>query len=58
MKRAHQAFAASAEEWTAIAGLVQSAGRSRDAAVLRDAAQRCLRIADLEVEGMQALAAL
>ena len=58
LKQAHQAFAESAAEWTAVAALIGSAGRSADASSLREAAQRCLRIADLEVAGMRALADL
>jgi hypothetical protein len=57
LKRAHQAFAESASEWATVAALIDSAGRSANAAELRDAAARCHRIADLEVDGMQSLAA-
>jgi len=56
LKRAHASFASSAAEWSAVAALIESAGRRGDAAELRDAAARCRRIADLEVEGMRAVA--
>lgn len=58
LQRAHDAFAESAREWGAVAALVESAGRSAQAASLEDAAARCERLADIEVEGMRALAAL
>jgi uncharacterized protein DUF4872/butirosin biosynthesis protein H-like len=50
-------FAASAEEWAAVAAGLREAGRRGDAAPLRSAAARCLRIADLEVGAMKRLAA-
>jgi hypothetical protein len=58
LQQAQQSFTESAVEWTAVAGLIGAAGRSGDVTSLREAAQRCLRIADLEVAGMRALAAL
>lgn len=58
LQRAHDAFAESAREWGAVAALVESAGRTGDAAPLEDAATRCRRIADIEVDGMRAVAAL
>jgi hypothetical protein len=58
LRRAHELFSASATEWAAVAGLIESAGRSADAAHLRDAASRCHRIADVEVEAMRMLATL
>jgi Domain of unknown function (DUF4872)/Butirosin biosynthesis protein H, N-terminal len=58
LKKAHASFAASASEWTEVAARIDAAGRTGDAAHLADAARRCLRIADLEVDGMRALAAL
>jgi hypothetical protein len=58
LQRAHDAFAESAREWGAVASCIESAGRSGDAALLEDAAARCRRIADVEVDGMRALAAL
>jgi hypothetical protein len=58
LQRAHQSFTASASEWTAVAALIESAGRAADSASLREAAQRCERIAELEVAGMRALVAL
>ena len=58
LKRAHAAFTESAEQWGAVATLIGSAGRTGDPAHLRDAATRCRRIADIEVEAMKQLAAL
>jgi hypothetical protein len=58
LTQAHASFAESAREWAAVAGLIGAAGRSADATGLQEAAQRCLRIADLEVAGMRALARL
>lgn len=57
LQQAHAAFAASATEWAAVAAGIEAAGRSGEVAPLSDAARRCLRIADLEVDGMRALAA-
>src|SRR6185295_7069428 len=56
LKRAHASFAESATEWSVVAGLLESAGRSGEAAPLVAAAARCRRIADLEVTGMRMLA--
>jgi hypothetical protein len=58
LKRAHAAFKTSAEEWGAVASLISSAGRQADAAPLLDAAARCRRIADIEVDAMKQLAAI
>ena len=58
LKKAHGAFAESATEWAEVAARIEFAGRSGEAAPLLDAAARCRRIADLEVEGMKALASL
>jgi hypothetical protein len=58
LRRAHQAFAESAAEWAAVAACIESAGRTAQAAELRDAATRCERIAGLEVAGMRALVEL
>jgi hypothetical protein len=58
LKRAHEAFATAAEEWEAVARLIEEAGRRADAAPLRDAATRCLRIADVEFQAMRLLAAI
>lgn len=58
LQRAHAAFAESAAEWTAVAALIDAAGRDADAAQLREAAARCRRIAQLEVDGMRAVADL
>jgi hypothetical protein len=41
-----------------VAALVESAGRMAQAAPLQDAAKRCLRIADIEVEAMGKLVTL
>lgn len=57
LRKAHELFAQSAAEWSAVAGLVASAARSSDAGSLREAAQSCLRIADAEMAAMTALAA-
>lgn len=56
LQRAHAAFAASADEWAAVAGAIEAAGRTGDAAPLAQAAARCRRIADIEVEAMRLLA--
>jgi hypothetical protein len=56
LKRAHAAFAESADEWAAVAGGLEAAGRTGDAAPLETAAARCRRIADIEVEAMRLLA--
>jgi hypothetical protein len=56
LKRAHGLFAESAAEWAAVAASIESAGRRGDAAPLRDAAARCRRIAEVEVEAMRLLA--
>lgn len=58
LKRAHRLFSDSAAEWTAVAGLLQAAGRTASAAPLNDAAARCGRIADIEVEAMKMLVTL
>ena len=58
LKQAHAAFAEAATEWAGVAAGIEAAGRTGDAAHLREAARRCLRIADIEVEGMRALADL
>jgi hypothetical protein len=58
LKRAHQLFAESAAEWAAVAALIESAGRAANDAPLHDAAARCHRIADTEIEAMRLLAAL
>jgi hypothetical protein len=55
LKRAHGLFAESAAEWAAVAASIESAGRKGDAAPLRDAAARCRRIAEVEVEAMRLL---
>jgi hypothetical protein len=56
LKRAHGLFAESAAEWAAVTAAIESAGKSGDAAPLRDAAARCRRIAETEVEAMRLLA--
>lgn len=58
LQQAHATFSASATEWAEVASRIDAAGRSGEASHLDDAARRCLRIADLEVDGMRALAAL
>jgi hypothetical protein len=55
---AHDKFAESATEWAAVAAAIDAAGRTADAGLLEDAAARCLRIADLEVDAMKALSKL
>lgn len=50
-------FAESASEWAAIADCIERSGRTADAAPLQDAAQRCRRVADLEVAAMRLLVA-
>jgi hypothetical protein len=58
LKRAHGLFGESAEEWAAVAALIEAAGRKADAAPLLEAAARCSRIADIETEAMHLLATL
>jgi hypothetical protein len=58
LQRAHQAFTEAAAEWGTVAALIGTAGRTATAGPLEDAARRCRRIADIEVDGMRALAAL
>jgi hypothetical protein len=58
LRRAHATFTQSADEWRAVAELIGNAGRTADAAHLRDAATRCRRIAQTETEAMRQLAAL
>jgi hypothetical protein len=47
-----------AEEWGAIAALIDSSARTAEAGPQRDAAQRCRRVAGLEVAAMRQLVAL
>jgi hypothetical protein len=56
LRRAHQLFGESAAEWGAVAALIETAGRRAQASPLQEAADRCLRIADLEVAAMRELA--
>lgn len=56
LQRAHASFAESADEWAAVAGGIETAGRTGEAAPLVEAAARCRRIADIELEGMRLLA--
>ncbi len=58
LSAARRLFADSAGEWGAIAALIDSSARTADAGPLRDAAQRCRRVASLEIAAMQQLAAL
>jgi hypothetical protein len=55
---AQRLFADSAEEWSAIAGLIECSASRAQADLLRDAAQRCRRVAGIEVDAMRLLAAL
>ena len=55
---ARELFADSAREWAAIAALIESSGRTGEAAPLEDAAQRCRRVADIEVAAMKLLAGI
>jgi hypothetical protein len=57
LAEAHRLFAQSAREWTAIAALIEHASTGDDASLVQ-AAERCQRIAGIEVEAMQKLAAL
>ena len=56
LKRAQELFADSAREWAAVAAAIETAGRKEDASLLKEAATRCSRIADIEVEAMRLLA--
>jgi hypothetical protein len=58
LERAYQLFAESASEWAAVASSIESAGRTAEVSPLHDAASRCRRIADIEVEAMRLLAKL
>ena len=49
-------FAASAAEWTRVAELIETSGRTGESVHLDTAAAACLTIADLEVEAMKKLA--
>jgi hypothetical protein len=51
-------FAESAREWAAIAASIAQSGRTAQAAPLSDAAERCRRVADIEVAGMRLLAGI
>ncbi|HEU4778621.1 MAG TPA: BtrH N-terminal domain-containing protein [Steroidobacteraceae bacterium] len=53
--QAQTLFANSAHEWAAIAASIERSGRSGEAAPLGDAAQRCRRVADIEVTAMRLL---
>jgi len=56
LTQAQALFADSAQEWAAVAASVDLSGRTGEAAPLRDAAQRCRRVADMEVAAMRLLA--
>ncbi len=56
LTRAQALFADSAREWAAIAASIELSGNTGEAAPLHDAAQRCRRVADIEVAGMRLLA--
>jgi len=58
LSAAQRHFADAAEEWGAVAALIDASARTAQAAPLRDAAQRCRRIADIEVAAMRQLVAL
>lgn len=58
LDRARDAFAAAAADWSAVATLIESAGRTASAAPLNEAAALCLRIADTELDAMRSLAKL
>ncbi|HEY6124673.1 MAG TPA: BtrH N-terminal domain-containing protein [Steroidobacteraceae bacterium] len=58
LKKAQALFADSAREWAAIAGAIEHSGRTAQAAPLSDAAQRCRRVAEIEVAAMRLLAAI
>jgi len=51
-------FADSAQEWAAIAASIERSGRTAEAAPLGEAAQRCRRVADMEVAAMRLLAGI
>ncbi|HEU5135048.1 MAG TPA: BtrH N-terminal domain-containing protein [Steroidobacteraceae bacterium] len=56
LAQAQELFASSALEWAAIAASIERSGRTAEAAPLGDAAQRCRRVADMEVAAMRLLA--
>lgn len=56
LTQAQAHFADSASEWAAIAGAIELSGKKGEAAPLVDAAQRCRRVADIEVAAMRLLA--
>jgi hypothetical protein len=58
LTQAQALFAASAREWAAIAGSIEQSARTAQAAPLNDAAQRCRRVADMEVAAMRLLAGI
>lgn len=58
LMKAHGLFADSAREWTAIAASIETSGRTGEAVPLHDAAQRCRRVADIEVTAMRLLAGI
>lgn len=51
-------FAEAALEWAAIAASIESSGKTGEASPLLDAAQRCRRVADIEVAAMRQLAGI
>ena len=56
MERAHERFADSAGRWTRVAKHIDSAARTGQGAHLREAADQCRHIADIEVAAMKILA--
>ena len=58
LTKAHALFAVSALEWAAIAFAVESSAKTGAAAPLEEAAQRCRRVAGIEVSAMKLLAGI
>ena len=58
LEQARALFADSAHEWAAIAASIERSGKTAEAAPLSEAAQRCRRVADLEVGAMRLLAGI
>lgn len=58
LARAHDVFASAAADWSAVASLIEDAGRSGSATPLNEAAALCVRLADTEQDAMRWLATL
>lgn len=58
LAQAQALFADAAQEWGAVAASIDDSARTGNAAPLRDAAQRCRRVADIEVGAMRLLAGI